>query len=534
MRDRPNILLIITDQQRADHLGCAGHPVLNTPNIDSIAAKGVRFDRFYVSTPVCMPNRATLMTGRLPSVHGVRHNGIPLSFNAVTFVELLRAVGYNTALIGKSHLQTQTGRPPLSRPDPAPEGCVEPPQELREATKNIFADGSYDQELPQRWKSPDAKIDTPFYGFGHVELCKGHGDQVIGNYLQWLQKRHPWPESIIGEKNQLPGNAYTVPQAWRTAVPAELHHSAYIAERVEAYLNRHAAGGEKQPFFLMASFPDPHHPFTPPGKYWDMYKPEEMQTPAAFSVNDWTPPAHVAALIAAYERGDPVTDQIMAHGIGLKEALEARALTCGSIACIDDAVGRMLAALESSGLAENTIVIFTSDHGEHLGDHKLLLKGLAHYDELLRVPFIWSDPQRGEKGVVTQAIAGTIDISAAILDRAGIHPFNGLQGRSFLEVVDNPSAVHRGEMLIEDENQRPIAGIGKRPRERTLVTERWRLSIFLGHEWGELYDLRADPGEFRNLWDAKMHQTTKANLIERLAQQLTAACDRSPAALHQA
>ena len=89
-------------------------------------------------------------------------------------------------------------------------------------------------------------------------------------------------------------------------------------------------------------------------------------------------------------------------------------------------------------------------------------------------------------------------------------------------------------MLIEDENQRPIAGIGKRPRERTLVTERWRLSIFLGHEWGELYDLRADPGEFRNLWDAKMHQTTKANLIERLAQQLTAACDRSPAALHQA
>ena len=200
MRDRPNILLIITDQQRADHLGCAGHPVLNTPNINSIAAKGVRFDRFYVSTPVCMPNRATLMTGRLPSVHGVRHNGIPLSFSAVTFVELLRAVGYNTALIGKSHLQTQTGRPPLSRPDPAPEGYVEPPQELREATKNIFADGSYDQELPQRWKSPDAKIDTPFYGFGHVELCKGHGDQVIGNYLQWLQKRHPWPESIIGEK----------------------------------------------------------------------------------------------------------------------------------------------------------------------------------------------------------------------------------------------------------------------------------------------------------------------------------------------
>jgi arylsulfatase A-like enzyme len=533
MHDRPNILLIITDQQRADHLGCAGHSILRTPNIDSIAAKGVRFERFYVSTPVCMPNRSTLMTGRMPSIHGVRHNGIPLSRSAVTFVELLRAGGYHTALIGKSHLQTQSGRPPLSKPDPAPEGYTEPPEELREAKKNIFVDGSYDQELPQRWKSPDAKVDTPFYGFGHVELCKGHGDQVTGNYVQWLQMRHPTPESIVGEKNQLPGNLYTVPQAWRTAVPAELYHSAYIAERVESYLNGHAAG-EQHPFFLMASFPDPHHPFTPPGKYWDMYKPEEMQTPAAFSVNDWAPPPHVEELIAAHERGDPIADQIMAHGISLKEALEARALTCGSITCIDDAVGRMLAALENTGLAKNTIVIFTSDHGEHLGDHKLLLKGLAHYDELLRVPFVWSDPQRGEKGAVTKTIAGTIDISATILDRAGIHPFNGLQGLSFLDVVDDASATHRAEMLVEDENQRLVPGIGKHPRERTIVTEHWRLSIFLGQEWGELYDLGDDPGEFRNLWDAPSHQATKASLMERLVQQLTAACDRSPAPLHQA
>ena len=227
MHDRPNVLLIITDQQRADHMGCAGHPVLKTPNIDSIAAEGVRFERFYVSTPVCMPNRSTLMTGRMPSVHGVRHNGIPLSRRAVTFVDLLRAAGYDTALIGKSHLQTQTGRPPLSKPDAAPAGYIEPPDELREATKNAFADGSYDQELPQHWKSPDARVDTPFYGFDHVELCKGHGDDVIGNYRQWLQQRHPSPDSLIGKQNQRPGNSYSVPQAWRTAVPAELYHSAY-------------------------------------------------------------------------------------------------------------------------------------------------------------------------------------------------------------------------------------------------------------------------------------------------------------------
>jgi arylsulfatase A-like enzyme len=103
---RPNFLLFITDQHRADYLGCYGHPVLKTPNIDAIAERGTRFTRFYVATPVCMPNRATLMTGRMPSVHGVRSNGSPLSLQSNTFVDALRASGYATALVGKSHLPT--------------------------------------------------------------------------------------------------------------------------------------------------------------------------------------------------------------------------------------------------------------------------------------------------------------------------------------------------------------------------------------------------------------------------------------------
>src|SRR6187401_2804971 len=115
-RSRPNFLLFITDQHRADFLGCYGHPVLRTPHIDSIAARGIAFDKFYVASPVCMPNRASLMTGRMPSAHGVRSNGIPLSRDAVTFVDLLRDAGYATALIGKSHLQNFTGRAPLTRP----------------------------------------------------------------------------------------------------------------------------------------------------------------------------------------------------------------------------------------------------------------------------------------------------------------------------------------------------------------------------------------------------------------------------------
>src|SRR5437763_12472917 len=150
---RPNILLFITDQHRADHLGCYGHPVLKTPHIDSIAARGTRFGRFYVATPVCMPNRATLMTGRMPSVHGARSNGSPLSLLSNTFVDALRAGGYATALIGKSHLQNFGPYPPiLKRPPPRPGEQMLGP-EFAEARKPIHGDGPYDQEHPNRWQA---------------------------------------------------------------------------------------------------------------------------------------------------------------------------------------------------------------------------------------------------------------------------------------------------------------------------------------------------------------------------------------------
>src|ERR1700730_6297654 len=113
---RPNILLFITDQHRADYLGCSGHPVLKTPHIDSIAARGTFFERFYVATPVCMPNRSTLMTGRMPSVHGVRSNGSPLSLQSHRFVDALRAAGFTTALVGKSHLQNFSDIPAMLTP----------------------------------------------------------------------------------------------------------------------------------------------------------------------------------------------------------------------------------------------------------------------------------------------------------------------------------------------------------------------------------------------------------------------------------
>jgi len=466
----------------------------------------------------------------MPSLHGVRHNGIPLARDCVTFVDLLRAVGYETALIGKSHLQTQSGQPALLKATPR-EGYFQPPVGLNEARRSSYRDGSYDQELPERWEQPDAKVETPFYGFDHVELCKGHGDQLAGSYLQWLQARHPEPTRLMGPENQLAGNTYTVPQSWRTAVPEHLSSSAFIADRAGEFL-RGRAEADARPFFLMASFPDPHHPFTPPGKYWDMYRPEEMPHPRASEANGWEPPPHVRTWLEAHRRGELPKDQTTAHGVDLKEALEARALTCGSVTCIDDHVAKIMASLEASGEAENTVVIFTSDHGEYLGDHGLLLKGLAHYDEIVRVPFIWKDPTFGG-GVVSDALASTIDLPATILDRASIQPFNGMQGRSLLPLLSGHTAKHREEVLIEDENQRTLPGVGAMPRERTLVTARHRLSVFQDLPWGEFYDLQSDPDELRNLWDEDASKEARTILIQRLVNAMIDNDERSPMPLHR-
>jgi arylsulfatase A-like enzyme len=532
--ERPNFVLFITDQHRADYLGCYGHKILKTPHIDSIAERGVRFDNFYVSNPVCMPNRATLMTGRTPSVHGVRHNGIPLSLQSNTFVKMMHEGGYRTALIGKSHLQNFTDNAPMTTPAPAPEGYTAPPGGLEEARLDAYRDGDYGQEKPAFWESPEASVQLPYYGFDHVDMCYGHGDQVGGDYAHWLRAQRADGDELRGPKNSLPHD-YSVRQAWRTALPEELYPTAYIAQQSDQWVRDYAASGEDAPFFLMASFPDPHHPFTPPGHYWDLYRPEDMEAPESYSTNDWTPPPHVAALLAARDEGKGPEDGIMSYGITLREALEARALTCGMIAMVDDAVGRVLLALKESGYADNTVILFTSDHGDHLGDHSMLRKGPAHYRELVRVPFLYADPTEGTPGTASDALAGTIDIGATILDRAQIHPYNGMQGHSLRPLAANPDLDGtRDAFLIEEDNQRALAGLGENPRARSLITHRWRLSVYAGHSWGELYDLEKDKGEFNNLWDSGAHRDIKTALLERLVQAQIAHCDASPAPMGQA
>lgn len=531
MAERPNFLLIIDDQHRADHLGCYGNGVVRTPNIDSIARRGARFTRFYVATPICGPNRATLMTGRMPSLHGSRMNGIPLSLDATTFVELLRAAGYATALVGKCHLQGMAGTQPVAG-IPAPvEGKTPPPRGLNEAVKTSAPTSLYEQEFRSTWvANPDFEMTLPYYGFDHMDLCVGHGDRVAGHYSNWLAARHPDPDSLSGPDNQLPGNDTIAPQAYPTAIPEELYPTRYVEEKTVAYLENHAKDGGK-PFFLQCSFPDPHHPFTPPGKYWDMYDPDSIPVPDAFDHGNHKLPDRLALLHAEREAGtaDRGVQQVIA--ITEREAREAIALNYGMITMIDDAVGRILATLEATGLARDTVVIFNTDHGDFMGDHQLLFKGALHYQGLIRVPFIWADPAAEAQiaGTVSAELCGTLDIAATVLDRAGLAPHNGNQGHSLIP------AAHGGgtgwdSVLIEEHQRKSYMGLDHNFRARSLITERWRLTIYDGVEGGELYDLDDDPCEFVNRWDDPACAARRGELMEALARRMMSLADASPLA----
>jgi arylsulfatase A-like enzyme len=532
MFKHPNFLLIITDQQRADHLGCYGNSVVQTPNIDALATAGTRFDRFYVATPICMPNRATLMTGRMPSLHGSRQNGIPLSLSATTFVDVLRAAGYETVLVGKCHLQSINGTPPVIGMPQADANRIKPPEHLCEAHKSINEQPRYDQELPSTWaRDPEFEPTIPYYGFNHVEVAIGHGDKAVGHYERWLKARHSDPDSLRGAKNELAGNDFIAPQAWRTRMPEELYPTTFVAERTIDHLETYFRSDQRKPFFIQCSFPDPHHPFTPPGKYWEMYDPETIALPLSFNSGERPIPPHLQKLYEERELNKSNRNGQRTFAISEREAREATALTYGMITMIDDAIGKILARLVALGLESNTVIMFTTDHGDFMGDHQLLLKGALHYRGLVRVPFIWHDPAATKKNIINSGLCGTLDIASTVLDRAGLAGYNGMQGRSLLSAVKG-DATGYDSLIIEEHQRRGYMGLENNFRARSLITDKHRLTLYEGVEWGELYDLASDPDESNNLWDVSHAAKYRNDLTERLARKMMQLAETSPLAKH--
>lgn len=515
MDNRPNFVLFMTDQHRADWLGCSGHPVLKTPNIDALATNGTRFDSCFVAHPICMPNRASLLTARMSSIHGVRHNGLSLPLDSNTFVDCLRRAGYVTGLIGKGHHQ------PFSPMNPRMDRGAWETDRLSEA--RLMPDAaSYQMERADRWaEDPDYDVIYPYYGYSHVDHVSRHGDNTGGGHGRWLAEHLPGYKQLVGPENQLPHD-YSLPDAVRTALPEDAYSTAYVRDRAVEFLEAHGNGD--QPYFLTVSFPDPHHPFNPPGKYWDMYDPADMIIP---------PNA------GGMTGGTPLYEQLRAHqpapgafrgaleAIDERQTREAMALTAGMIAMIDDAVGAVSAAVGESEGADRTVQVFTTDHGDMMGEHGMLRKGPINLDGVIRVPLLWSDPQL-DSVEATDALASTIDIGPTILARAGVDGFNGIQGLDLAPTLETGDRV-RDELLVEQDAHVPLPLTGEwPPRLRTIVTPEWKMTVYLDQEWGELFHRIEDPHEMQNLWSDPDTQIVRSELTWALTQELMRAVDRSP------
>ena len=522
MRDKPNFVYIMTDQQRADWLGCCGHPVVRTPNIDALAANGVRFTDFHAASPICMPNRASFMTGRYPSAHGLRYNGCSLSTRAKTFVDVLSAAGYDTASLGKSHLQPFLEVPPKHGPDLKDgkdrlieEAWVPESHDYPEARSNFEDDTEYEVRLP-------------YFGFDKVSFASGHGDKCWGHYGQWLRKTLPDWKALFDPDNELPHN-YSCPQAYRTPIPEDCYPTHWVGSEAVDYLSE--AARKDTPFFAFVSFPDPHHPFNPPGKYWDMYDPEDFDVSLPYEAHE-NPPPPLRSIQESYERKDKQITLQTSFRADERALKEAMALTAGMITMIDDQVGRIVETLKANGLYENTVICFNSDHGDYMGDFGLLLKGMLPFRSITNVPMIWSDPAN-RKGQVTETMASTVDIGPTILDRAGLVPFYGTQGKSFLPTIEEGES-HRDAVFIEYNDGMPKFTFETAARVRTIRSKDWRFSIYADEDWGELYDLQTDPNETKNLWASSKHQTVRGELALALSHMLTRVMDESPRSVRMA
>lgn len=449
---RPNILFLHTDQQRWDALGANGNPHIKTPNLDRLAAAGTNFTAHFVQNPVCMPSRISLLTGQYPSTLGLQHMAVPVPEDTLTFPRILGRYGYHTAVIGKLHF--------------LPHACR------------------------------DHREPHPDYGFDHLEISDEPGCYEDA-YYHWV--KHKAPEQLDRVSLGLPPAS----ERWQRTVnfkdrichPPEgrlpldagafradetLTHTAFVTEQTETYIREHAAG---PPFFCFAGFYAPHSPFVAPQRFLDLYDPQALPLPS-FPED-----------LAKKRRENGPSDE------------HIRACTHGYYAMVsevDEGVGRLLDCLEECGIADNTIVVFTSDHGEWLGEHLRYGKGYPAPDCISRTPLIVYDPRStaGQNCVVTD-IVEAIDVAPTILARAAIPLPAHFQGRDLFVAPDIPRP------------EREQLAITEMTGWKALRVPGWRYILRADGE-ELLFDLTADPGEYRNVAAEPAHTAVLADLRLRL------------------
>ena len=458
---RPNILILYTDQQRWDALGANGNTEIITPHLDQLAARGLNFSRHFVQNPVCMPSRISMLSGRYPSSLGITHMGVPVPEDIFTLPRLLKQYGYRTANIGKLHFLPHANR---------------------------------DHRLPH-----------PAYGFDHLEIADEPGVYEDA-YRAWVRRRAP--EQLDGISAGLPPNTALWQRAmdiadgivhrgepagrhdFKRAIPfaAEDHltHSAFVGAQTIDYIMR--AGEE--PFLCIAGFYSPHAPWIAPQKYLDMYDPAQLALPKYPAHIDERRPADSTALFS--------DDQLRSAKHGYYAMISE----------LDHYIGRIMAALEACGKREETIVVFTSDHGEWLGDHLRFGKGYPADDAVSRVPLIVSAPGADE-GAQHDGIVEAVDIVPTLLELAGIQIPPFIQGESLAGILAGTSAKSKEIALTEGAGWKCL----RRDQYRYLI-----------HADGEekLWDLRHDPGGYEDVARSDSHRSALAEcrlmLLKRLLE----------------
>ncbi|MCP5152538.1 MAG: sulfatase-like hydrolase/transferase [Ectothiorhodospiraceae bacterium] len=465
-RSRPNILWYCTDQQRFDTIGALGNPHVSTPTIDSLVESGVAFTRAYTQSPICTPSRASFLTGHYPSTVHVNRNGNETFPDRPKLVpRLLADAGYDCGLIGKLHLTSAYRR--LER----------------------RVDDGY-----------------RFYKWSHAprdNWPEGH------DYADWV---HAKGESLAELSSSFDG------------VPASLHQTTWAADRAIEFINEPRRG----PWLLSINVYDPHPPFNPPLAYRELFDPATMPDPL-FRDSDLETQARLAVLDfqsrARHPRELDIHDPVVPvaqepgyrpgdRGPGPRDAWTLKAWYYAMIKLIDDQLARILQCLRDSGQLESTVVIFSTDHGESLGDHGLIEKGCRFYEGLVHVPLIVSWPGQFRAGLRADALVELQDQAPTILELAGVSLPETMQGRSLLPILRGDAAPDHHRDFVRSEYYDAI-WMSDASHGTMYFDGRHKLVVYHNHDLGELYDLREDPGEFVNLWDEPDCIGLKARLLKR-------------------